>query len=117
MKDFITGVLATAAIIVLCSCTETIWEPTHKTGGSGTQAVGESDLVLPGAGAEVATAQELVVVATTFPTGMTDAEKLALIDTILDDAFEHFWDMDDTQVWKGVALAVADVVDFGGENS
>lgn len=115
MKDFIVGVLATAAIIVACSCVGTAWEPMRKTGGSGTQAVGESDLVLPGGGEEVAAAQELPVYDMEGENGMTDAEKLALIDLMLADAMETYWDKEDAQVWKGVALCIGSVLNFGGE--
>ena len=50
MKDFLVGIFATAAIILVCSSVETIYEPVLKADGSGTQEVGESDLVIPGGG-------------------------------------------------------------------
>ena len=115
MKDFIVGVLATAAIIVACSCVGTAWEPMRKTGGSGTQAVGESDLVLPGGGEEVAAAQELPVYDMEGENGMTDAEKLALIDLMLADAMESFWSEENADAWKAVALCIGSVLNFGGE--
>lgn len=115
MKDFIVGVLATAAIIVACSCVGTAWEPMRKTGGSGTQAVGESDLVLPGGGEEVAAAaQELPVYDMEGENGMTDAEKLALIKRIVSSSIENFWDEEDTEIWKGVVSCIDDVLTFGG---
>lgn len=114
MKDFITGVLATIAIIILCSCTESEWTPIQKTGGEGTQEIGESDLVLPGGGMEVSTVPELPVYTMTENSGMSDAEKLELIDEVLTDAVEYFWDVDDTQVWKGVAVVISNIIEFGG---
>ena len=49
-SDFLTAVLATVAIILVCSSVETIYEPVLKHNGCGTQDVGESDLVIPGGG-------------------------------------------------------------------
>ena len=116
MKEFlinlaIASVVAAAFLFVMFRKVDTVWKPIEKTDSSGTQAVGESDLVLPGGGENMATVQKIpgAVVNT-----MTDAEKLAFIDTFLDDAFEYFWELDDANVWKGVAICVSDIVNFGG---
>ena len=116
MKEFLKNfaiicVVAAPFLFVMFRSVDTVWEPIEKTGGSGTQAVGESDLVLPGGGEDMATAQRIPVSA---DNGMTDAEKLAFIDTFLDDAFEYFWELDDANLWKGVAICVSDIVNFGG---
>lgn len=105
MKDLLVGILATAAIILVCSSVETVWTPMSKTDGRGTQEIGESDLVLPGGGDALVTTQEIT---------MTDAEKLASIDAFLDDAFKYYGDLDDSAVWKGVAIVISDIVKFGG---
>ena len=119
MKEFlinlaIASVVAATFLFVMFRNVETEWKPIEKTGGSGTQAVGESDLVLPGGGVEVAMAQEQTVYDMEV-SGMTDAEKLALIDKMLESAFDNFWDVDDAQAWKCVAVAINDVVEFGGD--
>ena len=108
------GVLVTAGIIVICSSVETVWEPMRKTGGEGTQAVGESDLVLPGGGVEVAMAQESTVYSTEEVNGMSDAEKLALIEKMLADATGTFLITQDAGVWQGVVMCINSVLEFGG---
>lgn len=121
MKEFLKNFAIISAVVVpflfvMFRNVETVWEPIEKTGGSGTQAVGESDLVLPGGGVEVAMASERdsVEYDTTTESGVSDAEKLALIDAILADAFEYFGELDDSQVWKGVAMCIDNIVEFGG---
>lgn len=119
MKEFIKN------FVIVCVVTipflfftfrnvETVWEPMSKTDGSGTQAVGESDLVLPGGGVEVAMAQELPTNNTEVENGMTDAEKLALIDMMLADATENFYNKENTDAWQAVALCIGSVLEFGG---
>lgn len=115
MKDFLIGIFATAAIIVACSCVETIYEPVQKTGGSsGTQSVGESDLVLPGGGEDMATVQDIPVYNVTADSGMTEMEKLELIDAMLTDAFAYFGDLEETQAWEVLAVCINSVLNFGG---
>ena len=110
---FIICVVVTAFLFVTFRSVETVWEPIQKTGGSGTQAVGESGSVLPGGGVEMAWAQEQTIYDMEV-NGMTDAEKLALIDEMLADAMEHFWDTGDAQAWKAVAMCIGDVLGVGG---
>lgn len=118
MKEFLKNVLIISVVVgaflfVTFRNVETIWEPMRRTGGSGTQAVGESDLVLPGGGVEVAMAQELPTNKTEEENGMTDAEKLALIDKMLADAFEYSISCKEP-IYEGVLLAINAVVEFGG---
>lgn len=119
MKEFLKNFAIIFVVVVpflfaMFHSVETIWEPIEKTGGSGTQAVGESDLVLPGGGEDMATAQTLPTIKTEEVNSMTDAEKVALIDEMLTDAFRYFEDADDSQVWKSVAVCIDNVVKFGG---
>lgn len=119
MKEFLINlainiVVVATFLFVMFRSVETVWEPIEKTGGSGTQAVGESDLVLPGGGVEVAWAQEPTTIDMEEVNGMTDAEKLALIDMMLADAAENFYNKENTDAWQAVALCIGSVLEFGG---
>ena len=119
MKSFlknlaiISVVVATFLFLTFRSI-ETVWEPIEKTGGEGTQAVGESDLVLPGGGEDMATAQDPTVYSAIPDSGMTETEKLELIDAMLTDAFAYFGDLEDTQAWEILAVCINSVLNFGG---
>lgn len=115
LKNFaIVSVVVVSFLILMFHSVETAWEPIEKTGGSGTQTVGESDLVLP-SGSEVEAIRPEQTIYDMEVRGMTDAEKVALIDAMLTDAFRYFEDVDDSQVWKSVAVCIDNVVKFGGE--
>lgn len=119
MKEFLKNfaiifVVVVPFLFVMFRSVETAWTPMQRTEGSGTQEVGESDLVLPSGGDGVITAQ-MIPVYDMGVSGMTDADKLALINNILVDAFGYFDELDDSQVWKGVAVCISNIVDYKGE--
>ena len=114
LKNFaIISVVVALFLFVMFRSVETAWTPMRRTEGNGAQAVGEADLVLPSGGESVITAQ-MIPVYDMGVSGMTDADKLALISEILTDAFKYFGELDDSQVWKGVAVCIDNIVEYKG---